>query len=316
LTLQRTTEPRTAPGAAFVTRTPSSAASNRATSAIPHQAAISPAPPTDLRAAAPSQILALQSTIGNAAVRRQLAEQARSRPLTPTERIIAENRLRTNLQSWDAWVIDRIDGVVSDLFADEEEALWWMTYAADVVNNVVGMLDPVVPQIITNAVYAVATLSAHMRQLEINRQKSDLSAAAKRELVRYRDRRRREGETQIAAFRGTGEPLPQIVAEIERSFPMLTEDNYGQLEELVDRVMEAVREAKRAQERAAERMRFVRQVAVLLGIPGDRAGYPSDAEVDSANAQARSRTGYTGPPATLEEVFASVDPYRARAEQR
>lgn len=264
----------------------------------------------DLRAAAPTQILALQTTIGNAAVRRQLADRPRGRPLTSTERIIAENRLRTNLQSWDAWVIDRIDGVVSDLFADEEEALWWMTYSADVINNVVGLFDPIVPQIISNAVYAVATLSAHMRQLEMNKQKADLSAAAKRELVRYRDRRRREGDEQIAAFRGTGEPLTQIVAEIDRSFPMLTEDNYTQLEDLVDRVMEAVREAKRAQERAAERTRFVRQVAVLLGIPGDRAGYPSEAELESANAEARSRTGYTGPIATLEEVFASVDPYR------
>jgi hypothetical protein len=270
----------------------------------------------DFETATPAQILALQTTIGNAAVQRQLSRTGRDRPLTPTEVIIAQNRLRVNLQSWDAWVIDRLDGVVSDLFADEEEALWWMTYAADVVNNVVGMFDPIFPQIITNAVYAVATLTAHLRQLEINRQKGELSAAAKRELVRYRDRRRREGDAQIAAFRGTGDALPQIVAEIERSFPMLTEENYNQLEELVDRVMEGVRQAKRAQERAAERARFVLQVRVVLGVPSDRAGYPSEGEVEHANAEARARTGYTGPPATLEEVYASVDPYRPTAGQR
>src|SRR5207249_8380914 len=103
---------------------------------------------------------------------------------------------------------------VADLFAAEEEALWWVTYSADVINNVAGMFDPVFPQIITNAVYAVATLTAHLRQLELDRQKSELSAAAKRELVRYRDRRRREGDVLIAAYHGSGELLSQIVGEI------------------------------------------------------------------------------------------------------
>ncbi|KAF5418454.1 MAG: protein of unknown function (DUF4157) [Candidatus Methanocomedens sp.] len=230
------------------------------------------------------------------------------------DRQIAINTLNGNLNSWDTWLVIKMEDAVSDLFANEREVAWWASFAMKTLADLLSLSKVLKP--VSVAVKALARGGEHIANLSIEDARKRMSEDARKEVLRYKDNRREDGEKYIFdqfeelrynLLEECGPQIDFLYNSIDFFCPKLTEVNYSELVELVKELMVLVRD------KAAEERRLVEYLN-CLSIELERSGgMPEEEEMMVALKFCSEKTGYPAPSIIEGEASEYIDALKERA---
>ncbi len=205
----------------------------------------------------------------------------------------AKTRLRSNLNSWDSYLIDQLRTISNGLFATEQEVAWWGNWA---VGLAVDLIGEAIPKPIGTAIKAIAAAGEHIIGQSIASARARLGQAAVDSVIALRTSERNEGETYIDEYyerlraRADEECSGYhdlLLQSIDEWWPELDATALAEARRLAQQLMESVRAAE-----LVERLRREYENCVRLELyrPG---GIPSEDEERRAREDCRLRTGYS-----------------------
>jgi len=204
----------------------------------------------------------------------------------------AKTRLRSNLISWDAYLIDRLRTIADGLFATEQEVAWWGNWA---IGLAVDIIDEAIPKPIGTAIKAIAAAGEHIIGQSIANARARLGQAAVDSVITLRTNERIEGEDYIDQYyeelrSRTDEECAGyhdlLLNSIDEWWPELDTSALPEAQRLAQELMERVREAE-----LVEQLRLEYEDCVRLELyrPG---GVASEDEERRAREDCRQQTGY------------------------